>query len=147
MSEEMDIETIRRYLPHRYPFLLVDRVIGIEPGKSITAIKNVTANEPFFNGHFPIRSVMPGVLIVETLAQVSGILIYKTMDTLPDKEIFYLAGIEKTRFKRVVAPGDQLQLHVEITKRRSNEIWKFLGKATVAGELACVAEFMNIRET
>lgn len=144
--EQMDIEIIKRYLPHRYPFLLVDRVLAVEPGKSLSAIKNVTVNEPFFNGHFPIRSVMPGVLIVEALAQASGILIYKTLNCFPSDELFYLAGIDNARFKRVVVPGDQLHLQVEISKQRLN-LWKFLGQATVNGELACAVEFMNMRDS
>lgn len=140
----MDAEDIRGYLPHRYPFLLIDRIISMIPGKELIAIKNVTINEPFFNGHFPKKAVMPGVLIVEALAQASGILIYKTLGRVPEGELFYLAGIDKARFKRVVIPGDQLQLRLEIIKQR-RDLWKFLGTATVNNELACTAEFMNIR--
>lgn len=144
--KELDNLEVRKYLPHRYPFLLVDKVISVEPGKKITAIKNITANEPCFAGHFPGRPVMPGVLIIESLAQTSGILIYQTLDTYPvfDKEIFYLAGINNARFKRIVVPGDQLKLEVELLRQRL-DLWKFKGVATVDGELACSAEFMNIK--
>jgi 3-hydroxyacyl-[acyl-carrier-protein] dehydratase len=145
--ESLDINEIFKYLPHRYPFLLVDRVLEVKPGKSITAIKNVTHNEPFFTGHFPGRPIMPGVLILEAMAQASGILIFKTSDTLPGKDNwFFLAGIDNARFKRIVEPGDQLHMQIEILRAR-RDVWKFQATATVAGELACSAEIMNIRET
>lgn len=145
MSKLLDINEIRKYLPHRYPFLLVDRVTDVVEGKSLTAIKNVTANEPFFNGHFPIAPVMPGVLIVEALAQASGILIFQTIGRYPEQEeLFYLAGIDKARFKRMVIPGDVLQLDIKLLKN-AHGLWKFEGVASVGGELACSAEFMNIR--
>lgn len=139
-------EKIRRYLPHRYPFLLVDRVLSIESKKSIVAIKNVTANEPFFTGHFPDTPIMPGVLIIEAMAQTSGILIYASLGIFPrqKKDLFYLAGVEHARFKKLVSPGDQLRIEVEMLKERLN-LWKFRGTATVEGELACSAEFMNIK--
>lgn len=140
----MDVEEIKRYLPHRYPFLLVDRVLSFTEGKELTAIKNVSSNEPFFNGHFPAKAIMPGVLMVEALAQASGILIYKTLRTVPEGELYFLAGVDKARFKRLVVPGDQLQLHLEIIKHR-RDLWKFQATATVDGELACSAEIMNIR--
>lgn len=125
-------------------FLLVDRVMAIEKHKSLVAIKNVTVNEPFFSGHFPIRPVMPGVLIVEALAQAAGLLIVKSIDLLEDHEdIYFFAGIDKARFKRIVEPGDQLQLEIEVLK--SGRLWKFTGKATVEGQLACKAKFMTIR--
>ncbi len=136
---------VMQYLPHRYPFLLVDTVSSVVVDESIVALKNVTHNEPFFQGHFPNLPVMPGVLMVEALAQASGILMYRSMDRFPsDKDIFYLAGIDKTRFKRNVVPGDQLVLTVSILKRREN-LWRFRGEATVNGEVACSAEFMNIK--
>jgi 3-hydroxyacyl-[acyl-carrier-protein] dehydratase len=136
---------VMKYLPHRYPFLMVDGVTACEKDKSITAFKNISHNEPFFPGHFPNLPVMPGVLMVEALAQASGILIYYTLGRYPaDKDLFYLAGIDNTRFKRNVVPGDQLVLHVEVVRRRDN-LWKFKGEATVNGELACSAEFMNIK--
>ncbi len=141
----MDVNDIRRYLPHRYPFLLVDRILEIVPGKSITGIKNVTINEPFFNGHFPEKPVMPGVLIIESLAQTSGILIFKTEDSMPDENNwFYLAGIDNARFKRIVRPGDQLRLESEIIRAR-HDLWKFKGTATVDGQLVCSAEILTIR--
>ena len=140
----VDINEIRKYIPHRYPFLLVDRVIAMEKHKSLVAIKNVTVNEPFFSGHFPVRPVMPGVLIVEALAQAAGLLIVKSIDLLEyHEDIYFFAGIDKARFKRVVEPGDQLQLEIEILK--SGRLWKFIGKATVEGQLACGAKFMTIR--
>ena len=140
---QMDIEAIKQFLPHRYPFLLIDRVIEITD-KSLTAIKNVTANELFFLGHFPSQSVMPGVLLIESLAQASGILIYKTLNKLPEKELYYLAGVDKARFKRLVIPGDQLRINVEIEKHRL-DLWKFKGTVSVDNEIACTAEFMNIK--
>ncbi|MAF17309.1 MAG: 3-hydroxyacyl-[acyl-carrier-protein] dehydratase FabZ [Marinomonas sp.] len=133
----MDVNEIRRYLPHRYPFLLVDRVVELTRGESIVAYKNVTVNEPFFNGHFPDHPVMPGVLIIEAMAQAAGILGFKTMDKTPqDGSIYYFVGADNTRFKRPVVPGDRLQLEAKIlTERRG--IWKFEVKATVEGELVC----------
>lgn len=133
----MDVNEIRRYLPHRYPFLLVDRVVELTPGESIVAYKNVTVNEPFFNGHFPDHPVMPGVLIIEAMAQAAGILGFKTMDKTPeDGSIYYFVGADNTRFKRPVVPGDRLQLEAKIlTERRG--IWKFEVKATVDGGLVC----------
>ncbi len=142
---QMDIEQIRKYLPHRYPFLMIDRVTEVIPGKSLTAIKNVTINEPFFAGHFPRQSVMPGVLLIEAMAQASGILIYQTLGILPEQELYFLAGIDNARFKRLVIPGDQLTLHIELGKHRL-DLWKFKGTAMVQNEVACVAEFMNIKE-
>ncbi|RDL44749.1 3-hydroxyacyl-[acyl-carrier-protein] dehydratase FabZ [Marinomonas piezotolerans] len=133
----MDVNEIRRYLPHRYPFLLVDRVVDITLGESIVAYKNVTVNEPFFNGHFPDHPVMPGVLIIEAMAQAAGILGFKTMGKTPeDGSIYYFVGADNTRFKRPVVPGDRLQLEAKIlTERRG--IWKFEVKASVEGELVC----------
>ena len=143
---EIDYLGVLEYLPHRYPFLLVDKVLSHELNKSITAIKNVTFNEPYFNGHFPQLPVMPGVLMVEALAQASGILMYRSFGRLPSKDdLFYLAGVDNARFKRRVVPGDQLQLYVEVLRQRE-KLWKFKGEATVNGELACSVEFMNIRE-
>lgn len=138
----MDIHQILEYLPHRYPILLVDRVLECEPGKSIHAIKNVTVNEPFFVGHFPHHPVMPGVMILEALAQAAAILSFKTMGSKPDdKSVYYFAGIDGARFKRPVSPGDQLHLHVEIIASKRG-IWKFKGTARVDGQLATEAELM-----
>lgn len=141
----MEINEIRNYLPHRYPFLLVDRVLTCELGKSLTAIKNVTVNEPFFNGHFPQAPVMPGVLILEALAQAAGILIFKTENVSLDKDNwFFLAGIDKARFKKIVQPGDQLHLEIKMLKARTG-LWKFEGIATVNGQLACSAEILTAK--
>ncbi|MBN3564144.1 3-hydroxyacyl-ACP dehydratase FabZ [Aliamphritea spongicola] len=138
----MDVNEIRKYLPHRYPFLLVDRVVELIPGESIVAYKNVTINEPFFNGHFPDHPVMPGVLIVEAMAQAAGILGFKTMDKTPqDGSIYYFVGSDKLRFKRPVVPGDQLQLEATIVSEKRG-IWKFDVKATVNGELASSATIL-----
>ncbi len=141
----LDIHEIMKYLPHRQPFLLVDRVIAIEEGQSIVALKNVTINEPFFTGHFPNRPVMPGVLILEALAQAAGILAYKSTNTLPSEGVlYYFAGIDKARFRRVVEPGDQLRLEVKLL-RAKREIWKLEGAAYVEGELVCSSEFLSAR--
>lgn len=135
----MDIQEIKEVIPHRYPFLLVDKVLEKEEGKRVVGIKNVTANEPFFQGHFPDYPVMPGVLIVEALAQVGAIAV---LDMEQNKgKIGFLAGIDKCRFKRQVQPGDQLRLEVEIT-RMKGPIGKGKGLATVDGELVCEAEIM-----
>lgn len=139
---EMDIHAILEHLPHRYPFLLVDRVVSYEVGKSIHAYKNVSINEPFFVGHFPHHPVMPGVLIMEALAQAAGILSFKTEDKKPTQsDVFYFAGIDEARFKRPVMPGDQLHLHVEI-ERQMRGVWKFKGEARVDGQLAAEARLM-----
>jgi 3-hydroxyacyl-[acyl-carrier-protein] dehydratase len=138
----MEIHGILEHLPHRYPFLLVDRVLEIEPGKSIHAFKNVTINEPFFVGHFPHHPVMPGVLIMEALAQAAGILSFKTMDSKPDaNSVFYFVGIDGARFKKPVMPGDQLHLHVEIL-RQMRGIWKYKAEARVDGQVVAEAELM-----
>lgn len=132
----MLIGEIKEYLPHRYPFLLVDRVIDIELGKRITAIKNVSVNEPFFEGHFPDMPIMPGVLIIEAMAQVAGVLGFRTVDKKPsDGSIYMFAGADNMRFKRPVVPGDQLVMHAEIVSQKRN-IWKFDVRAEVEGDLA-----------
>jgi len=138
----MNIRDILDHLPHRYPFLLVDRVISCEPGKSIHAYKNLTINEPFFAGHFPGIPVMPGVLIMEALAQAAGILSFKTLGVKPDENsLFYFAGIDNARFKKPVTPGDQLHLHVSIL-RRMRGIWKYKAEARVDGHVVAEAELM-----
>ncbi len=144
----MDINEILKHLPHRYPMLLVDRVLECEPGKRIRAMKNVSINEPFFNGHFPHFPVMPGVLIVEALAQAAGILSFQTMGRLPDaSSVYYFVGIDGARFKRPVVPGDQLILEAEIT-RQSRGIWKYQARALVEGQVATEAELMcTLRST
>jgi len=139
----IDINQIINYLPHRYPFLLVDRIISIIPDQSIVALKNVTINEPFFQGHFPGKPVMPGVLIIEAIAQAGGVLMYKQakQNQFQDDFLFYLAGIDNARFKRIVEPGDQLRLEVNFVKAR-REICKLTGLATVDGQLVCEAELI-----
>ncbi len=138
----MDIHEVLEYLPHRYPFLLIDRVLEYTPGESLVAIKNVTINEPFFPGHFPHRPVMPGVLIMEALAQATGILAFKTTGTKPnDKFLYYFAGIDNARFKQPVHPGDQLRLEVEVVKAKRG-IWKFKAEAKVDGNLVASADLM-----
>ncbi len=138
----MDIQRIMEHLPHRYPFLLVDRVVEIEGTKRLVGIKNVTMNEPQFTGHFPVKPIMPGVLIIEALAQCTGLLAMESQpDEVPENSIYYFVGIDKARFKRVVVPGDQLRMEVEFIKRKRS-IWVFSAKATVDGELAASAEIM-----
>ena len=138
----MDIHEILKHLPHRYPFLLVDRVLECEPGKSIHAYKNVSINEPFFVGHFPHHPVMPGVLIMEALAQAAGILSFKTMGELPsDDSVFYFVGIDNARFKKPVTAGDQLHFHVDIT-RQMRGIWKYRAVAKVDDEVVAEADLM-----
>jgi 3-hydroxyacyl-[acyl-carrier-protein] dehydratase len=140
----MDIHEILDHLPHRYPFILVDRVISMELGKEITAIKNVTINEPYFPGHFSYHPVMPGVLIVEALAQAAALLSFKTMDTKPTEDsVYYFAGIDNARFKKPVNPGDQIVLHVKID-RVLKGIWKYSGTATVDNEVVAEANMMCI---
>jgi 3-hydroxyacyl-[acyl-carrier-protein] dehydratase len=136
---EMNIQDILSFLPHRYPFLLVDRVISIDSDQTIVAIKNVTMNEHFFQGHFPERAVMPGVLIVEALAQAAGILAYKSMNWSPEDSLFFLGAVNDVRFKKIVVPGDQLKLTVQTLKRRST-VWKFSCEAFVDDESVCTAE-------
>ena len=139
---EMYVEEIRRFLPHRYPFLLVDRVLECVPGESLTAIKNVSVNEPFFNGHFPETPIMPGVLIIESLAQATGLLGFRTMSEEPSDDLLYmLVGVDGVRFKRQVVPGDQLMLKVKV-KRRSKVIWKFTCEASVDGNIVTTAEML-----
>ena len=143
----MDIHEILQYLPHRYPILLVDRILDCEPGKFIVGIKNVTMNEQFFQGHFPHHPVMPGVLIIEALAQVSAILSFKTLGNKPDdRSVYYFVGIDEARFKRPVSPGDQLRLESTI-ERNSRGIWKFAAQAKVGDTLAAEARLMcTVRE-
>jgi 3-hydroxyacyl-[acyl-carrier-protein] dehydratase len=141
-SKTLCINQIKEYLPHRYPLLLVDRVLDYELGKTITAIKNVTANEEFFNGHFPHKPVMPGVLMVEAMAQTAAILSFMTMGVKPDENsVVYFVGIDNVRFKRPVEPGDQLKMDVEIL-RTSRGIWKYKAQASVDGKVAVEAELM-----
>ena len=135
-----DLERIMRAIPHRYPFLLIDRVEGIERHKRCVGIKNVTLNEPHFQGHFPAKPVMPGVLIVEAMAQTAGVLVIETLEQLDNDLLVYFMTLDKTRFRRLVVPGDVLELHVEIQRGRG-KVWKFWGEAKVGSELAAEAEF------
>ena len=138
----MNIQEILEYLPHRYPFLLIDRVIECELGKRIRALKNVSVNEPYFNGHFPYYKVMPGVLIVEAMAQAAAILSFRTMGIKPDdKSVYYFAGIDSARFKKPVMPGDQLVLEVSIVRNVRNVV-KYAGKAYVGDALVAEAELL-----
>jgi 3-hydroxyacyl-[acyl-carrier-protein] dehydratase len=134
----LDVNGIMQILPHRYPFLLVDRVLECDPGKKIVAIKNVTMNEPFFEGHFPGHPVMPGVLIVEAMAQAGGLLIGLTTGDRGEGNICYFAGIENAKFRKPVTPGDQLRFEIEVVASRRG-IWEFSGKAIVDGKLAAEA--------
>ncbi|HAT33912.1 MAG TPA: 3-hydroxyacyl-[acyl-carrier-protein] dehydratase FabZ [Janthinobacterium sp.] len=141
-KKSLDIHQIKQYLPHRYPMLLVDRVLDWDSGKTISAIKNVTANEEFFNGHFPHKPVMPGVLMIEAMAQTAAILSFLTMDIKPDENsVVYFVGIDNARFKRPVEPGDQLRMDVEIV-RVSRGIWKYKAVGSVDGKVAVEADLM-----
>jgi 3-hydroxyacyl-[acyl-carrier-protein] dehydratase len=143
-STSMDIHEILDHLPHRYPFILIDRVISMELGNEIVALKNVTINEPFFPGHFPYHPVMPGVLIVEAMAQAAAILSFKTMGVKPsDDSVYYFAGIDSARFKRPVSPGDQIVFNVKID-RILKGIWKYAGVASVDGQIVAEAQMMCI---
>ncbi len=143
----MDIHQILKQLPHRYPILLVDRVLDIEKGKSIRALKNVTINEPFFTGHFPHRPVMPGVLMLEAMAQAAALLAFDTLGVTPDdKTVYYFAGIDGARFKRPVEPGDQLVMDVTLERMKAG-IFKFKGTTRVGEEVACEAELMCTMRT
>jgi 3-hydroxyacyl-[acyl-carrier-protein] dehydratase len=147
MSTTMDIHEILKLLPHRYPFLLVDRVLSIDPGKSIVALKNVTINEPFFPGHYPHHPVMPGVLIIEAMAQAAALLSFKSSGTQADDNNVYLfAGIDGARFKRPVTAGDQLIIKVSLT-RAMRGVFKFKGTVEVDGQLAAEAELMCAMKT
>ena len=138
----MDIQAILEHLPHRYPFLLVDRVLECEPGVRLKALKNVSVNEPFFPGHFPERPIFPGVLIMEALAQATGILAFKTTGHKPDgTSLYFFAGIDNCRFKKPVVPGDQMILEVEVVKEKRG-IWKFKGEAKVDDRVVASADLM-----
>ncbi len=137
----MDITEIQKLLPHRYPFLLVDRVVELEPGKRLVGFKNVTANEDFFNGHFPGHPVMPGVLILEALAQACALLAYKSANMNPTEFVVYLMSIDGAKFRKPVVPGDRLTLTAEVIRQKAN-IWKQRGVATVDGAVVAEAEFL-----
>jgi 3-hydroxyacyl-[acyl-carrier-protein] dehydratase len=142
MSITMDIHEVLEHLPHRYPFLLIDRVLDVVPNERIVALKNVTMNEPFFPGHYPHHPVMPGVLIIEAMAQASALLSFKSMGTKPDENsVYYFVGIDNARFKRPVSPGDQLIFRMELTMNRRG-MFKFKGTAEVDGQIAAEAELI-----
>ena len=137
----LDILQIQNLLPHRYPFLLIDRITDCQPGSSVTAIKNVTINEPFFQGHFEGRPIMPGVLIIEAMAQAGGILYYLSLDGIEAGQLFYLVAVDEARFRRPVLPGDQLQMDVTVARKRRS-MWRFDCSASVDGKQAVSAVIM-----
>lgn len=140
---EMDIGEIMKYLPHRYPMLLIDRVVEFHHGESLVALKNVSYNESYFQGHFPNRPVMPAVIILEAMAQATGILVLRSMDKLPsEKSVYYFVGIDGARFRRPVVPGDQLRIEVNLL-RSSRGIWKLRSEATVAGDVVASGDLMG----
>ena len=140
----LQVQEIMALLPHRYPFLLIDRVLDYTPGESLTALKNVTINEPIFTGHFPGMPIFPGVLILEALAQATGILGFKTVTERSENELYLFAAIDEARFKKPVVPGDTMILEVKFLKERRN-MWKFYGEAKVDGQVVCSAELMCAR--
>lgn len=141
---ELDINKIKKFLPHRYPFLLIDRVLDYDPNKSLVAIKNVTFNEPCFQGHFPNNPVFPGVLVIEAMAQASALLEFASADEIPEEgsKLYYLVGVDKTRFRNTVHPGDQMELNVKFLKFRGG-IWRFTVLATVGEKPIAAAEIMT----
>lgn len=140
----LQVQEIMALLPHRYPFLLIDRVLDFTPGECLTALKNVTINEPIFTGHFPGMPIFPGVLILEALAQATGILGFKTVTERSENELYLFAAIDDARFKKPVVPGDTMILEVKFLKERRN-MWKFYGEAKVEGQIVCSAELMCAR--
>ena len=140
-AETIDIEGIIKLLPHRYPFILVDRILEVAPGESIVGLKNVTINEPFFQGHFPTRPIMPGVLILEGMAQVGGLLAYITEQDMVGKKLIYFAGMDGVKFRQPVVPGDQIIFKLKVLKRKG-KIWKMAGKAFVEDKLVAEAQLM-----
>ena len=138
---QIDILEIKRMIPHRFPFLLIDRVVDLRPGEGAVGLKNVSVNEPYFAGHFPGHPVMPGVLIVEAMAQTSAVLVVRTMGLLDHNLLVYFMGIDSARFRQRVVPGDQLELHVAVDRNRG-KVWRFRGEARVGAALAAEAEWM-----
>jgi 3-hydroxyacyl-[acyl-carrier-protein] dehydratase len=140
-AETIDIEGIIKLLPHRYPFILVDRILEVASGESIVGLKNVTINEPFFQGHFPTRPIMPGVLILEGMAQAGGLLAYITEQDMVDEKLIYFAGMDGVRFRQPVVPGDQVIFKLNVLKRKG-KIWKMAGQALVENKLVAEAQLM-----
>ncbi|MEP5632914.1 MAG: 3-hydroxyacyl-ACP dehydratase FabZ [Tateyamaria sp.] len=142
-----DIALIQRIIPHRYPFLLIDKVIDIDGYQTATGIKNVTMNEPHFQGHFPGKPIMPGVTIVEAMAQTAAVMVGTALDMADKNMLVYFMAIDKCKFRRMVVPGDVLQLHLQTARGKpGGKVWKFTGKAEVDGEMACEAEFTAMME-
>lgn len=139
--DAIDILDIKRMIPHRYPFLFIDRVVNLRPGEGAVGIKNVTANEPHFEGHFPARPIMPGVLIIEAMAQTAAVVVVRSMGLMDHDLLVYFMGIDKVRFRRRVEPGDLLELHVTVQRSRG-KVWRFAGEARVGDALCAEAEFM-----
>ncbi|BBN82278.1 3-hydroxyacyl-[acyl-carrier-protein] dehydratase FabZ [Pseudoalteromonas sp. A25] len=139
-----DIQEILKLLPHRYPMLLVDKVIDYKAGEYLHAVKNVTVNEPIFTGHFPDQPIFPGVMILEAMAQATGLLGFKTVENRSENELYLFAAIDNARFKQPVLPGDTMHLHIDFVKERRN-IWKFYGEAKVDGKVVCSADLMCAR--
>lgn len=144
VKKTIDLNEIKTLIPHRYPMLLVDKVVDYEPNKSLHAIKNVTINEPVFTGHFPELAIFPGVLILEALAQATGVLGFKSTEGRGDNEMYLFASIDNAKFKKPVVPGDTMHLHVEFIKERRG-MWKFYGEAKVDGNVVCSADLMCAR--
>ena len=144
-KKPIDLNEIKSLIPHRYPMLLVDKVVDHEPGKTLHAIKNVTINEPIFTGHFPDAAIFPGVLILEALAQATGILGFKSSEERNENEMYLFASIDNAKFKKPVLPGDTMHLHVEFIKERRG-MWKFYGEAKVDGKVVCSADLMCARK-
>ncbi|MCI4663067.1 MAG: 3-hydroxyacyl-ACP dehydratase FabZ [Neomegalonema sp.] len=138
--ESMDIERIMRMIPHRYPFLMIDKVREIKPAEGAIGIKNVSANESFFAGHFPAKPIMPGVLLVEAMAQTAAVLVVHTLNMIDQGKLVYFMTVDNARFRRPVVPGDVVELHVDVVRNRAN-VWKFTGVAKVDGQAAAQADF------
>lgn len=138
--DQIDIAEIKRMIPHRYPFLMIDRVMNLELNKGAIGLKNVTVNEEFFNGHFPVQPVMPGVMIIEAMAQTSAVFVVKTLDMVESGMLVYFMTLDKTKFRQPVVPGDQLELHISLIRGRG-KVWKFWGEGKVDGKTVAEAEF------